>query len=335
MRDVVVQKLNELAAKVELIEPGPNAKFKKAAFIRAAKAIALLPALNDLSQLDGVKGVGEGIRKKVAEILATGSLARLDNAVDFSDLLRIPGMGPVSAHRLHAAHGVTTVQQVIDLARSGEITDETLIRHARLALARNGGRLPREQMLELAGPIEFALRAECPRAIIEAAGSLRRKRPTCQDVDFIFAAGEEDVTRGREVFLGLGWDEVSMEGPTRISAVRHGIAVDIRFVPKECYGSVILYFTGSRAFNVFMRQRAKRMGFKLNEYGLWKVGVEGETLVAREREEHIFDALEMRRFSPEEREEENLGAEYVPPKPEDDPMEVYGVAELDEPRMYA
>ena len=310
MKDIVVQKLNEMAAKVELIEPGPNAKFKKNAYVKAAKAISQLPALNDLSQLDGVPGVGDGIRKKVAEIFATGSLAKLDNAVDFSDLLRIPNVGPVGANQLHNLYGVTTVRQVVELADKGAITDEALIRHARLALARNDSRIPRERMLEVSYPIELALRLECPKAIIEAAGSIRRKRPTCKDTDFIFAGSKDDIEAGRRVFLGLKWDEVVSEGDTKISAVRNGVAVDIRFVPKECYGAAIMYFTGSKEFNIFMRQRAKKLGMKLNEYGLWKVGVEGETLVARDREEQIFEALDIPFIKPEDREDKVIEAAY-------------------------
>jgi len=333
MKETVVQKLNDLASKIELIEPGPNAKFKKAAFVKAAKSITQLPALNDLSQLEGVPGVGEGIRKKAAEIFARGSLKQLDTAVDFSDLLRIPGVGPVMAKSLHNQHGVTTVKQLVGLMAQGKIKDETLERHARYALARNDRRLHREQMLEIADPIEMALKVECPWAIVEEAGSLRRKKPTCKDADFVFAGGKEDIEAGRKVFLGLKWDEVSMEGPTRISAVKDGVGVDIRFVPKECYGAAIMYFTGSQKFNILMRQRAKKLGYKLNEYGLWKVGVEGETLVAREREQHIFAALGMPFVPPEDREDEKLEAEFGVQEGSD-PEQVFELVLEDEPQEF-
>jgi len=304
-KDLIISKLTELAAKVEVIEPGPTAKFKKLAYLKAIKAIAALPKLDSAEELISIKGIGDGIRKKVAEILSTGSIALMDEAVnDYSDLLRIPGIGPVGAKQLFEQHGVKTVKELVKLMDGDDVGfawDEKLERNARYALARNDRRLPRLEMLELSYPIDLALRLACPRAIVEPAGSIRRKLPDCKDIDFVLAGSPEDLESGRQAFKALPWDDIPMDGPTRISAVRNGVAVDIRLVPRKCYGSAILYFTGSKTFNIAMRSIAKSKGFKLNEYGLYKIDGDNETLVAGEREEDIFGALKLRFVDPTER----------------------------------
>src|SRR5438128_2693418 len=45
--------------------------------------------------------------------------------------------------------------------------------------------------------------------------------------------------------------------------------LDIEFVHPNSYGAALLYFTGSKEFNVMMRANAKKRGFLLNEHGLY------------------------------------------------------------------
>ena len=47
------------------------------------------------------------------------------------------------------------------------------------------------------------------------------------------------------------------------------IQIDIRFCTKEEYPSMVLYFTGSKEFNIMCRRIAKQKGYILNEYGLY------------------------------------------------------------------
>jgi len=57
------------------------------------------------------------------------------------------------------------------------------------------------------------------------------------------------------------------------------------------------YFTGSKAHNVALRQRALKMGFTLNEYSLSRV--EDEKPVARKTEEEIYAKLKLDYIPPE------------------------------------
>ena len=60
-------------------------------------------------------------------------------------------------------------------------------------------------------------------------------------------------------------------------------------LPAESFGAALQYFTGSKAHNIALRDRAIRLGFKLNEYGLFTL--EGEQRVAGASEEDVYEAL--------------------------------------------
>jgi DNA polymerase (family X) len=66
-----------------------------------------------------------------------------------------------------------------------------------------------------------------------------------------------------------GLMEVIGQGENKISfRQRNGIQVDVRLLPPESFGAAMQYFTGSKAHNVALRQRALKMGYTLNEYSL-------------------------------------------------------------------
>jgi len=60
------------------------------------------------------------------------------------------------------------------------------------------------------------------------------------------------------------------------------------------------YFTGSKAHNIVLRDRAMQRDYKLNEYGLFRVP--DEERVAGETEEGIYRALGLEYIEPELRE---------------------------------
>ena len=98
--------------------------------------------------------------------------------------------------------------------------------------------------------------------------------------------------------------DIIAQGDNKVSfRHRNGMQVDVRFLPPESFGAAMQYFTGSKAHNVALRQRALKMGFTLNEYAL--ATLEGEKPVARKTEEEIYAKLKLDFIPPELR--ENLG----------------------------
>jgi DNA polymerase (family 10) len=73
--------------------------------------------------------------------------------------------------------------------------------------------------------------------------------------------------------------------------------VDLRIVPAACFGSALLYFTGSRAHTVALRRLALAQGLRLNEYGLFR----GTERIAGETEDGIYAALSLPYLRPAER----------------------------------
>jgi len=93
-------------------------------------------------------------------------------------------------------------------------------------------------------------------------------------------------------------------GDNKISfRLRSGMQVDVRLLPPESFGAAMQYFTGSKAHNVALRQRALKMGYTLNEYSL--ATLDTEKPVAGKTEEEIYAKLKLDYIPPELR--ENLG----------------------------
>lgn len=137
----------------------------------------------------------------------------------------------------------------------------------------------------------------------EIAGSVRRSRETIGDLDIVASSEKPADVISRFVHLPI-IDTVLSQGDTR-SSVRlrppFPIQADLRVVSDDEYPFALHYFTGSKAHATAMRGRAKDMGFKLNEYGLFK----GKKRISCKTERDIFKTLKLAHIPPELR--ENFG----------------------------
>jgi DNA polymerase (family 10) len=143
------------------------------------------------------------------------------------------------------------------------------------------------------------LRERAPDVDFVPVGSVRRGCDTCGDIDILAVGGDTSLM---DVFLGYPRVErVLGHGDTKSSVrLQGGYQADLRLVPSENRGAAMQYFTGSRAHNIIIRDRAVQRGLKLNEYGLFRV--DDDRRVAGETEEGIYDALGMAWIEPELRE---------------------------------
>src|SRR5215475_13814757 len=93
-------------------------------------------------------------------------------------------------------------------------------------------------------------------------------------------------------------------GDNKVSfRVRNGMQIDVRLLSPDSFGAAMQYFTGSKAHNVALRQRALKMGYTLSEYSLARL--DDEKAVAGKTEEEIYSALKLDYIAPELR--GNLG----------------------------
>jgi len=137
--------------------------------------------------------------------------------------------------------------------------------------------------------------------IVAAAGSLRRGKETIGDVDLLVtgpnaAAVLDRVAQHPRVneVLGRGVNKTS------VKVGREGLQIDVRALEHQSFGAAMQYFTGSKEHNVALRQRALRMGFTLNEYGLFRL--DDNSRVAGETEEGVYGMLGLDWIPPELRE---------------------------------
>jgi DNA polymerase (family X) len=133
----------------------------------------------------------------------------------------------------------------------------------------------------------------------ELAGSVRRARETIGDVDVLIISGDSAEALCRISALPAV-RRVNALGDTRASfLIEGGIRVDVRAVPKECYGAALQYFTGSKQHNIHLRTLGRQSGLRINEYGIFR----GRKRIGGETEEEVYRSLGMTMIPPELRED--------------------------------
>jgi DNA polymerase (family 10) len=299
----------------DLLELKGENVFKIRAYQKAARAIEHYPRelkamIEEGEDLQTVPGVGEAIAKKTTELITTGKLGYYENLkAEFpqgiTNLLAIPGIGPKTANKLSKELGISSVDElerainegrVAKLFRLGEKTADNIL-HQIQALRRKDQRIPIGEALPIVEEIIVALHSIPGVRNLTAAGSLRRFRETLGDIDLMGTA--DNPKEVIDAFVALPHvRQVLAQGSTKASAiVSGGLQVDLRMVEHDSFGSLLQYFTGSKQHNISLRERGRKQGLKLSEYGITVVST---------------DKLE--KFSREEEFYHRLGLQYIPPE---------------------
>lgn len=298
---------------------GDNA-FKVRALRNAANVIetlpyALAPLCNEPKRLQEIKGIGEGIAKKIVELCTTGACAEhVELLKEFPptllELLDVQGVGPKKVQLFHSALGVKSIADLEAAARAGRVrtlprmsagVEEKLLK----AIAEHklrSGRFLVSDAEHTASRLVDMLRALPGVRRVEPAGSLRRRRETIGDVDLLATC--DDPPAVMEHFASAG--TVQARGETKCSiTLSNGMQVDLRIVPQESFGAALHYFTGSKAHNVAIRTLGVRQGLTINEYGVYKALPDGSPgrRIGGETEEEIFQAVGLPWIPPELRED--------------------------------
>ncbi|MFW6335503.1 MAG: DNA polymerase/3'-5' exonuclease PolX [Phycisphaeraceae bacterium] len=320
-----------------LIELTGGNRFRANAYDRAARAVDR--HATDLSEMDDadiqkIDGIGEGMAKRIAQYKKDG---RIDEHQELLDevpegllaLLEVPGLGPKGAAHLWQEAGVENKADLRKKAESGELQKlkgfgkkkvENLLASLDFAeeahkRARIGRALPLAQwVVDKMRKVDHVERAAY-------AGSLRRGRETVGDIDVLVAVegdhGQAVSNRFTELEI-VG--EVLSQGKSRTSIRTTQdtgrIQIDLRVIAPDRFGAAQLYFTGSKAHNVRLRERALKRDMTLNEYGLFELKnrkkakesdeeQEAGELVAAETEERVYEKLGLAWIPPELREDRN------------------------------
>ncbi len=270
----------------------------------------LIEAGKDLSELPDI---GDDLAGKIETIVETGTLPLLEELEDKIDpamveLMDVPGLGPKRVRTLHDELGITTradlkkaaeAEQIRAVEGFGEKTEQNILE----GLDEIGEE--RRRLLASVEPVATSLVAylEEHDAVgqVNVAGSYRRRKETVGDLDVLVLS--DDGSAVMDHFTGYeDVVDVASKGETRSTIrLQSDLQVDLRVVPSESYGAALLYFTGSKAHNVALRDRAIDEGLKINEYGVFRDDDEDER-VAGETEEDIYGLFDLPYIVPELRE---------------------------------
>jgi DNA polymerase (family X) len=308
----IAQVLGEIADLLEI--KGENA-FKIRAYRSAADTIAAwgdAVAKMDDAQLRELPGIGKDLAKKIQELTATGVLPYHQELLQefpptILDILRLQGVGPKTVALIYASLNISTLEELAAAAREGRLRalkgmgakKEAQILKAIEERQRDAGRHLLSDTTTVSAEIIAYLRAAAPEIDFVPVGSLRRGCETCGDIDILAVGGDPSLMARFVSYPAV--ERVLGQGETKSSVrLQGGYQADLRLVPPASRGAAMQYFTGSKAHNIVLRDRAMQRGLKLNEYGVFRV--EGDDKIAGETEEGVYEALGLAWVEPELRE---------------------------------
>lgn len=346
----------ELAARFEQISKmleltGAN-PFRVNAHAKAARVIGdmvsdLEPISEDVKALTAIEGIGKGTAEKIGEYKKTGKIKEHEDLkrkipAGLLTLMDVPGLGPKTVALMWKERGITDEAglrraiedgSILDLPRMGAKTVENIGTSLAFA-ATSGARLSLGVAAPIAERVMSLMAGVAGVKRVAYAGSLRRGRDTIGDIDILVTTSDPEAAR--EAFVGMeGVTEVLARGESKSScrmdlggagSARWGddaagsasVQVDLRIVPESSWGAALMYFTGSKAHNVRLRERAIRKGLTLNEYGLYPAdgGDDGEEEPPQKR------GVKARASKTEESIYKALGVVWVPPEVREDAGEL-------------
>ena len=310
----------------DLLEIDGGDSFRIRSYRRAAEAAAqttvdLAAAALDTARLLEIPGIGKGMAANLLAIAETGSLPLRDELLarygaGLLELLKLPSMGPKTVALLWDAAKISSIDALAEAIDAGRLAGLPRMGVKQIEKLRKGiddyrrsaGRFRIDVAEEEAKRIVAYLLKFKGIDKVTPAGSLRRGRETNGDLDLLATgpacAPEHTAAAVDYVCAYPGIHDMIARGENKVSFnLSLGLQVDVRLLPSASYGAALQYFTGSKAHNVSLRQRALKMGYTLSEWALARL--DDESVVAAATEEEIYAALGMDWMQPEMR--ENLG----------------------------
>ncbi|NQU84043.1 MAG: DNA polymerase/3'-5' exonuclease PolX [Parcubacteria group bacterium] len=304
--------INEKLAKIlyemaELYEMD-EVEFKPRVFERAAQSIKSYfdhsdDGLKDVYKKEGLKGldkipgVGKGIAERIEEYIKTGKIKDYEKMkkkipVNIAELSAIEGVGPKLIRLFYKELKIKNIKdleravkegKISKLPRAGEKLEQKILKSIEFH-KRHSGRFRLGEVYNLAKKLEEKYKGT-------VAGSFRRWEETVGDLDILISKSNPKTGEKRKTI--------------RFS---NGLKSDLRYIDKKDWGSALQYFTGNKEHNIELRKIAKEKGFKLNEYGLFRI-----TKHKRAQSPNKTQSTE-HKTQTEEDVYEKLGLQYIPPE---------------------
>ncbi len=300
----------------DLLEIQGANPFRIRAYRNAARTISLTSeSLSDLvatkQDLTQFAGIGKDLAKQIEEITTKGQHSALEELRKqipggVLDMLRIPGVGPKKVSVFFNELGLKSLEDLKAACEAGRLsklkgfgkkTEESILANIALATEQSQ-RASISEARAAAEAIVEDLQKLKEVGQVAVAGSCRRRKETCGDLDILATCSDSGPPMDCLAAHPLV-ESVLQRGETKQRVrLKTGMELDLRVVPEESFGAAMQYFTGSKEHNVVVRQRAKDLGLKLNEYGVYRDDVQ----VAGRTEEEVYAAVGLPWFPPELRE---------------------------------
>lgn len=315
--ELIASHFDEMA---ELLEIRGESTFRVRAYRNGAKSIrdlteSVASILADPNRkLTDLPGIGDAISEKCKVLLETGKIPQLEELrkevpAGLLQIMRVPGLGAKKAKALYESLNITNIDElraaceqkkVRELKGFAAKTEESILKSLD-QLASTSARMLLDEASYLVESLRKHLQVIPSIKQLEFAGSYRRGKETVGDLDIVIVSEHPDAAMDQlNSFPRL--QEVLARGDTKMSIRVHGgFQVDMRVVPAESFGAAMQYFTGSKEHNVEIRGRAKKLGLRINEYGVYREE-DLDHPIAGETEESVYAAVQLPWIAPELRE---------------------------------
>ncbi len=306
----IAEIFEDIACLLELKNDNP---FRIRAYRKAADKIRNLStglsktAAND--RLGRISGIGKDLAAKIKELLQTGNLEfyealKKEIPHGLVEMLRIPELGPKTIRLIYDKLNVSNIDQLELNAAQGKLkalagikekTERNILKGIHIVKS-SYGKIPLSLAIQTANQIVNKLKNNKNIKFIAAAGSVRRRKETVKDIDILAASSKPEAVMDEFVKL-TGITEVRSKGPTKTSVMlKQNIPVDLRIVKSDSFGAALVYFTGSKDFNICLRKYALRHGCKVNEYGVFRTNKNKK--IAGKTEKEVFKIFNMQYIPP-------------------------------------
>lgn len=321
---MIAKKIAEIFRNIaKILEIKGENVFRARAYERAAGNLESLGEdLQDLineNKLTEMPGIGVDLASKIIEIVKTGKLKFLEELKksipeDLLDLLNIPSVGPKHAKLFYEKLKIKSISELEKAAKEGKLLKLAGIREKTVQNILKGIELVKKGKEAMAiseavsGSSEFIKYLKNVPEVkkISVAGSTRRFKEIVRDIDILVASN--NPVKVMDIFVKIpSIKDIIAKGDTKSSVrTKEGIQVDLRIVEEKSFGAALLYFTGSKNFNIKLRQLAIKKNLKINEYGVFSISKSNnkkESYISGETEEDIFKTLSLQYIEPELRED--------------------------------
>ena len=303
-------------------------KFRIMSLKKSLKIITKIKSqITDISQIENIKGIGKGTTARVYEILTTGKLNELENYDKIikksikreeliEDLMRVIGIGRIVATKLIDKYNIKSAKELKKLSDEGKIELNEKLKIGLKYLGKFQGSIPHTEIDKLYDKLQILTNQFDKSMFVTICGSYRRGLPTSSDIDVLLCSLDiiteenisnmlvnyvtylhdqsfliDDITDKHIITKYMGFCRLNQEKPIR--------RIDIRLIPMTSYFPALVYFTGPFDFNQEMRLKAKKLGYKLNEYALVDNKTNENFVILSEQE--LFAKLGMKYLNPNER----------------------------------